>query len=234
MSSSVAAAVTSVSAFDNDVPVIVTDPSDNVAIMVASAMVHVGPIVQGTATSQMVESFIMRSNATYGSPLSMFEQGLLRNVLTNVDGYDALVILEDTSIPFMPVLEARGGNDKDDHGHRRDTLPIAQAIAETRDCRTAIIQFLDETKHGMLAQETNWVIKKFLQLTANGIIVRVNPGTFCAASQKQCDDTLRELSDAGVQVLTHPDVMSTLGSKDVSQFYLLLLRCCNETYLTFE
>jgi hypothetical protein len=27
---------------------------------------------------------------------------------------------------------------------------------------------------------------------------------------------LRELSDAGLMIMTHPDVMSTLGAKDVS------------------
>jgi len=37
-----------------------------------------------------------------------------------------------------------------------------------------------------------------------------------ALSQKNFDDMLRELADAGLMIMTHPDVMRTLGAKDVS------------------
>jgi len=63
---------------------------------------------------------------------------------------------------------------------------------------------------------SNAALKTFLVSNVHGIIVRNNPGTLSAHSQKKFDNMLRELSDAGVMMMSHPDVMSTLGAKDVS------------------
>lgn len=60
----------------------------------------------------------------------------------------------------------------------------------------------------------NDILKRFLMSNVHGIIVRNNPGTLSAFSQKRFDDFLRDLSAAGVVIMTHPDVMSTLGAKD--------------------
>lgn len=144
---------------------------------------------------------------------------LLKRVTTNVGEYNPL----DHERPerFIPVLEALGinDNDKDEHGHRRDSLPIAYAVDAYADVKSnsAIFQFLEESDNdNRIAVKSNLALKNFLQIHAQGIIVRNNPGTLSATSQKKFDDMLRELSDAGLMIMTHPDVMSTLGAKDVS------------------
>ncbi|GFH58750.1 Bacl-2 [Chaetoceros tenuissimus] len=146
---------------------------------------------------------------------------LLKRITTNVGNYDPL----DHEKPerFIPVLEARGtnDNDKDEFGHRRDTIPIAKAVDEhtetTIKAHSAVFQFLEERdEDDRVAVKSNLALKNFLKMNAQGIIVRNNPGTLSATSQKKFDDMLRELADGenGLMIMTHPDVMSTLGAKD--------------------
>jgi len=169
-------------------------------------------------------------NETLVQQIEQFEGGeedvtesdyeLLKRVTTNVGDYEPL----DHERPerFIPVLEARGNNDndKDEDGHRRDTLPIADAIDQHKGgvkSHSAVFQFLEDNEgDNRVAVKSNIALKNFLQIQAQGIIVRNNPGTLSATSQKKFDDMLRELSDAGLMIMTHPDVMSTLGAKDVS------------------
>ena len=146
----------------------------------------------------------------------------LKRVTTNVRGYD--IFRDEKPARFIPVLEARGvnDNDKDEAGHRRDTLPIANAIADhvgTSRTSSAIFQFLeehisDDDQNGAIT--SNLMLKSFLGSNAHGIVVRNNPGTLSPHSQKKFDDMLRDLSNAGLMIMTHPDVMATLGAKDVS------------------
>lgn len=146
--------------------------------------------------------------------LSAIEFDLLANVVTPVAGYNPFVSVERPA-KFVPVLEARGGSDKDpSNGHRRDTLPIANAIAHTHGAKSVVIQVLDEEVEGFRAIETNAAIKRFLETMAHGVIVRINPGTLSTVSQKKCDDMLRGLSNNGIVILTHPDVATNLGAKD--------------------
>ena len=155
---------------------------------------------------------------------------------------------------FIPVLEARGTDDrdidKDEYGHRRDTIPIANSIDQyvhddnTYDdnVKSAVFQFLEEEDgRNQYAVESNRALKHYLKEVAHGIVVRVNPGTLSPLSQKKCDDMLRELNKDGVVMLSHPDVMSTLGAKDVSMllfdliFLILLynLVFCSHNILSF-
>jgi hypothetical protein len=154
-----------------------------------------------------------------GEDSSESDYVLLKRVTTSVGDYDPL----DHERPerFIPVLEALGinDNDKDEDGHRRDSFPIAYAVDKYGDVKSysAIFQFLEESENdNRMAVKSNRALKNFLQSNAQGIIVRNNPGTLSATSQKKFDDMLRELSDAGLMIMTHPDVMSTLGAKDVS------------------
>lgn len=122
---------------------------------------------------------------------------------------------------FIPILEARGmqDNDKDEFGHRRDTLPIAHALDQysEKKIHSAVFQFLEESDgENEVAMKSNLALKRLLAVNAQGIIVRNNPGTLSAFSQKNFDDMLRELANAGLMIMAHPDVMSTLGAKDVS------------------
>lgn len=144
---------------------------------------------------------------------------LLQRITTIVGDYHPLE--HEKPEKFIPVLEARGvhDNDKDEFGHRRDTLPIANALDQYREIKThsAVFQFLEESDgENKVAVRSNLALKRFLAMNAQGIIVRNNPGTLSALSQKNFDDMLRELADAGLMIMTHPDVMSTLGAKDVS------------------
>ena len=147
---------------------------------------------------------------------------LLKRITTNIGDYDPLN--HDKPIRFIPVLEAKGVDDvdKNESGHRGDTLPIANAVDQFEEMKTnsAVFQFLEEDKKKgkkiPSAAKSNLVLKKFLAMNAQGIIVRNNPGTLSAHSQKNFDDMLRDLSDSGLAIMNHPDVSSTLGAKDVS------------------
>ena len=154
---------------------------------------------------------------------------------------------------FIPVLEARGSAerdiDKDEYGHRRDTIPIANAVDEYNPSQedrnnnnnrinSAVFQFLEEELddgQGVdhYAIQSNLALERYLSNVAHGIIVRINPGTLSPLSQKKCDDMLRELSNAGVIILTHPDVMSTLGAKDVSLVFIFCMMCVH-VYMYFH
>ncbi len=158
-------------------------------------------------------------NETFAPATDSIE--LLKGVTTMVRGYNPFA--GERPPRFIPVLEARGcrDNDKDEFGHRKDTLPIAEAVADRCpdggvSTVSSVFQFICEDSHEKNAIVTNIELKNFLASNVHGIIVRNNPGTLSARSQKKFDDMLRDLSDAGVTIMTHPDVMSTLGAKDVS------------------
>lgn len=154
--------------------------------------------------------------------LTETEFSLLSHITTRVGESEFDPLSEDifeNRPNFIPILEARGGTDKDELGHRRDSIPIANAIDQqkvtSKKTRTAIFQFLEENEglstHSVM---TNDALKKYLKRVAHGIIIRINPGTLSTASQKKCDEMLRELGLAGIVILSHPDVATCLGAKD--------------------
>ena len=68
-------------------------------------------------------------------------------------------------------------------------MSIAEAIAAQSNVHSAIFQFLEE--HGRedkLAVQSNDALGRFLGKIANGVIVRVNPGTLSAATQFKVDN----------------------------------------------
>lgn len=166
-----------------------------------------------SSTENVDENFIGKdAEETF---LTETEYALLSHVTTVIGDFDPLspVNIEERH-SFIPVLEARGGCDKDEEGHRRDTVPIANEIDEL--CiKSAVFQFLEENEglstHAIMS---NYALKKYLKRSAHGIIVRINPGNLSPMSQKKCDDMLRELSIAGCTILNHPDVATSLGAKD--------------------
>jgi len=146
---------------------------------------------------------------------------LLKTVTTNVRDYDPFDE-NNKGKKFIPVLEGRNFDadlfDKNEQGLRKDTMPIANAVADSIQdglkINCAVFQFLEEEGMPHSTLLTNSALKAFLAENAHGIIVRNNPGTLTAKSQKKFDDMLRDLSESGVNIMTHPDVMSTLGAKD--------------------
>jgi len=133
------------------------------------------------------------------------------------------------SATFIPLLEAEGGTDKDPAtGHRRDSVPIASAIAQAQaqqqnDCESAVLRYLDESA-SLKAKESNAALLKFLLRSAKGVVVRVNPGTLSTGAQAALEAMLADLEHSGIQVMTSPQVVRQLGSKD-SLVKIRDLRC---------
>ncbi len=101
------------------------------------------------------------------------------------------------------IFEAEGGSDKWFDGHRKDTIPIANAL-KIRGYDVDIFKFRDE-----------WAddIYEYAKDRYDAYITRVNPGTI-PTGEKVFFETLRRLSDAGIEGFSHPDVMQNLGAKD--------------------
>ena len=139
---------------------------------------------------------------------------VIKAVTTPINGFDPLSQYTEAD-RFVPVLEARGGTDKNELGHRKDSVPIATAISQANSMKSAIFQILDENGDEDAVQ-SNDALGRFLGKIAHGIVVRINPGTLSAYTQLKVDNLLRELSKNGVNIMNHPDVSSKLGAKDVS------------------
>ncbi len=101
------------------------------------------------------------------------------------------------------VLEAEGGADKWIDGHRRDTMPIVNALKE-KGFGSEVVYFRDAW-HDEVYQ---YILEK-----ADAVVVRINPGNL-ANGEAKLFDTLRRLHDSGVQVMTHPNTMMRFGAKD--------------------
>eukprot|EP00951_Prasinocladus_malaysianus_P019596 scaffold158834_cov45-Prasinocladus_malaysianus.AAC.1 len=67
----------------------------------------------------------------------------------------------------MYVVECRGGSDKGPDGHRRDTIPICNALIDKG--WTAAPLFYSDAEYG--------AVKAKLE-GADGVIVRINPGSY--------------------------------------------------------
>ena len=101
------------------------------------------------------------------------------------------------------IFEAEGGSDKWIDGHRKDTMPILNAIkAKGWDCE--VVYFRDEWKDVI----TDYAKKRF-----DGYISRINPGNL-PKGEKKYFETLSELSDFGLIGMSSPDAMLNFGAKD--------------------
>lgn len=100
-------------------------------------------------------------------------------------------------------FEAEGGSDKGDDGHRKDTLPMVEAL-KAKGWEAETMFFSDEK-----AEEIFENVKQ----NFDGYVSRVNPGTLPNGEGKYMD-TLKRLSDAGLKGFPHPDAMIGFGAKD--------------------
>jgi len=101
------------------------------------------------------------------------------------------------------VLEAEGGADKWIDGHRRDTMPIVNAIKE-KGFGAEVIYFRDEWKDEVFS---------YIHDNADAVIVRINPGNL-PNGEARLFETLRLLHDSEVLIMTHPNTMMRFGAKD--------------------
>ncbi|UJF24549.1 Cj0069 family protein [Suttonella sp. R2A3] len=101
------------------------------------------------------------------------------------------------------IFEAEGGSDKTFNGHRKDTLPILDAIKQ-KGWGCEIVYFRDQ-----------WAgeIFDYCNDRFDGYISRINPGNL-EHGEKIYFETLRRLSDAGLVGMSHPDAMINFGAKD--------------------
>lgn len=101
------------------------------------------------------------------------------------------------------IFEAEGGSDKWLDGHRKDTMPILNALkAKGWDCE--VVFFRDEWKEAIF----NYAKDKF-----DAYISRINPGNL-PKGESIYFETLRKLSEAGLLGMAHPDAMISFGAKD--------------------
>jgi hypothetical protein len=100
------------------------------------------------------------------------------------------------------VFESIGGSDKGTDGHRKDTLPIVEAIKKA-GWHAEVIKFENDKAE----QIYHDVVARFC-----GYIGRVNPGSL-PDNEKTLFEVMRKLSDAGLVGMTHPDSMVNFGAK---------------------
>lgn len=101
------------------------------------------------------------------------------------------------------IFEAPGGSDKGPDGHRKDTLPILNALVARG--WTAEVIFYTDSARGEIYQR--------VQSSADAFVCRVNPGTI-EGGEDRFFDMLRDLNSAGCVAMNHPDAMMNYGSKD--------------------
>jgi len=102
------------------------------------------------------------------------------------------------------VIEYVKGSDKGFDGFRPDSKPILLAIRKATGLDREIVFYRPNRKYELL---------EYLKENALAVISRINPGNL-----KEVDEYfqfLKALSNAGVDVHTHPDVMINLDFKDI-------------------
>lgn len=102
------------------------------------------------------------------------------------------------------IIEYAKGTDKGFDGFRPDSKPILQAIKNATGLDREIVFYRPNKKYELL---------DYLKENAYAVISRINPGNL-----KEVDEYfqfLKALSNYGVEVHTHPDVMINLDFKDI-------------------
>jgi len=102
------------------------------------------------------------------------------------------------------IIEYAKGTDKGFDGFRPDSKPILNAIEDAAGFKTEIVFYRPNKKYELL---------DYLKENAYAVISRINPGNL-----KEVDEYfqfLKALSNSGVEIHTHPDVMINLDFKDI-------------------
>ncbi|MEN8233799.1 MAG: Cj0069 family protein [Actinomycetota bacterium] len=100
-------------------------------------------------------------------------------------------------------IEAPGGSDKGPDGHRRDTMPMVEAVRE-KGWHAETLFYTDERRDE---------IHDYIAGDFDAYVPRVNPGTI-PSGEEIYFNMLRSLSDTGVVGMPHPDAMIGYGAKD--------------------
>ena len=117
------------------------------------------------------------------------------------------------------IFEAEGGSDKWLDGHRKDTMPIVNALIE-RGWDARVIYFRDEWKDEIFDLVKDW---------ADAYVPRVNPGNL-PNGEGLFFETLTKLTENGVIGMPTPELMMRFGAKDVLQKLVPLGLVPGDTY----
>lgn len=101
------------------------------------------------------------------------------------------------------VIEARGGSDKGADGHRKDTIPICNALIDEGWFCSPIF-YSDSERDAVFGVVS----------ASDAFICRINPGAYEGVTQKTLNQMLSELSDLKIAAMSHPEVMRRMGAKD--------------------
>lgn len=108
-----------------------------------------------------------------------------------------------TMFKSIVVFEVEGGSDKGPDGHRRDTMPIVEAIRAQGWAAEVVYFHPDQSDIIFDAVSTHY----------DAYISRVNPGNL-AGGEKSYFTLLQRLSDAGLVGMSTPAEMMAYGAKD--------------------
>ena len=100
-------------------------------------------------------------------------------------------------------LEVNGGNDKGPDGHRRDTMPMIEAV-RAKGWNAEVLYYSDTDRERLLEE---------LPARFDTYISRINPGHI-PGGEALYFDMLRELCNRGMVGMPHPDAMLAFGAKD--------------------
>ena len=105
---------------------------------------------------------------------------------------------------YAIIIEYAKGSDKNFDGFRPDTKPILKSLKNIANIDGEVVFYNPKRKKELY---------KYIKNTASIVISRINPGNL-----KEIDEYfvfLKSLSDAGINIHTHPDVMINLDFKDI-------------------
>lgn len=105
-------------------------------------------------------------------------------------------------------FEAVGGSDKGPDGHRKDTMPMVNAL-KAKGWNAEVVFFSDDILRN--ESERNAIYER-VRDNADGYVSRVNPGNL--KEEKLYFDVLRKLCADGLVGMPHPDAMIGYGAKD--------------------
>ena len=100
-------------------------------------------------------------------------------------------------------FEVEGGSDKGPDGHRKDTMPMVEAL-KAKGWNAEVVYYSDEKSDEIF----NTVKEKY-----DGYVSRVNPGNI-PGGEANYFNMLRNLAEAGVHGFPHPEAMMGFGAKD--------------------
>lgn len=100
-------------------------------------------------------------------------------------------------------IEVKGGSDKGPDGHRKDTMPMVNALIK-RGWEAKVVYYDKETRHETFRD----IVSK-----ADAYVSRVNPGSI-PGGEATYMEMLRYMTHSGVIGMSDADTMVDLGAKD--------------------